>query len=89
MTEISKYTDVDVYCKATECGIGDRLYASVLIGDLQEAAEQGDPVAQNKLGNCYTYGWGVEQDYEKAAEYYQLSADQGDPDGTYNLGFCY
>ena len=23
---------------------------------LQEAADQGDPVAQNKLGNCYTYG---------------------------------
>ena len=40
MSEICKYNDVDVYCKATECGIGDKLYCSSLIGDLQEAAER-------------------------------------------------
>ncbi len=40
MPDISKFTDVEVYCKATECGIGDRLYCSSLIGDLQEAAER-------------------------------------------------
>ena len=40
------YTDFETYCKATECGIGDRLFASVLIGDLQEAAEHGS----KKLG---------------------------------------
>lgn len=40
------YTELEVYCKATECGIGDKLYASVLIGDLQEAAEQ----SSNTLG---------------------------------------
>ena len=40
MPEFSKYTDMDVYCKATECGIGDKLYCSSLIGDLQEAAER-------------------------------------------------
>ncbi len=46
MTEFSKYTDVDVYCKATECGIGDKLYCSSLIGDLQEAAER----SSNSIG---------------------------------------
>lgn len=40
MTDYPPFTELEVYCKATECGIGDRLYASVLIGDLQEAAEQ-------------------------------------------------
>lgn len=40
MSDYPPYTELEVYCKATECGIGDRLYASVLIGDLQEAAEQ-------------------------------------------------
>ena len=40
MPDFPKYTDVDVYCKATECGIGDKLYCSSLIGDLQEAAER-------------------------------------------------
>ncbi|WP_034442634.1 acyl-[acyl-carrier-protein] thioesterase [Butyrivibrio sp. AE2032] len=40
MAETGKYTEMEVYCKATECGIGDKLYCSSLIGDLQEAAER-------------------------------------------------
>lgn len=32
---------LNVAAKATECGIGDKMFASVLIGDLQEAAEKG------------------------------------------------
>ena len=46
MSELAKYTDMEVYCKATECGIGDKLYCSSLIGDLQEAAER----SSNYLG---------------------------------------
>ena len=30
------------------------------------AAEHDDAEAQNVLGDCYYYGWGVEQDYEEA-----------------------
>ncbi len=41
MSDTAKYTEIEVYCKATECGIGDKLYCSTLIGDLQEAAERG------------------------------------------------
>lgn len=41
MADNKSLTELEVYCKATECGIGDKLYASVLIGDLQEAAERG------------------------------------------------
>ncbi|MBR4948243.1 MAG: hypothetical protein IKZ29_06790 [Clostridiales bacterium] len=40
MSDPGKYTDVEFYCKATECGIGDKLYCSSLIGNLQEAAER-------------------------------------------------
>ena len=40
MSQSNKYTEMEVYCKATECGIGDKLYCSTLIGDLQEAAER-------------------------------------------------
>lgn len=54
MADSSIYTDLETYCKATECGIGDKLFASVLIGDLQEAAERGS----NKLG----YGTGFLRD---------------------------
>ena len=46
MSDNSKYTEMEVYCKATECGIGDKLYCSSLIGDLQEAAER----SSNTLG---------------------------------------
>ncbi len=49
---------------------------------LQEAADQGDPVAQNKPGNCNIYGWGVEQDYEEGLKWYHLAADQGYPNTT-------
>ena len=56
---------------------------------LQEAAEQGDPVAQNKLGNCYFNGWGVDQDYGEALKWYHLAADQGYPNSITNLGMCY
>ena len=41
MPEYPPFTEFEVYCKATECGLGDMLYPSVLIGDLQEAAERG------------------------------------------------
>ena len=41
MEKKTDFTEMEVYCKATECGIGDKLYCSTLIGDLQEAAERG------------------------------------------------
>lgn len=36
----AKYTELEVFCKATECGMDDRMHCSVLIGDIQEAAEK-------------------------------------------------
>ena len=50
MPEVKPYTELEVYCKAPECGLGDKLYASVLIGDLQEAAEQ----------SSYSLGYGTD-----------------------------
>ncbi|MCH4153074.1 MAG: thioesterase [Saccharofermentans sp.] len=41
VSDLKSYAQLDTYCKATECGMGDKLFASVLIGDLQEAAEHG------------------------------------------------
>lgn len=40
MTEEGKYTEIEVFCKATECGMNDKLHCSTLIGDIQEAAER-------------------------------------------------
>ena len=50
MPDYPTYNEIEVYCKATECGIGDMLFASVLIGDLQEAAEQ----------SSYSLGYGTD-----------------------------
>ena len=60
------------------------------------SAEQGDPDAQYKLGECYENGRGVDKDlkqaeywYGKYAEQYRAPAEQGDSDAQYNLGSCY
>jgi TPR repeat protein len=54
-----------------------------------EAADQGDADAQYNLGFRYANGEGVEQNYAKAVEYYQLAADQGHADAQSNLGAMY
>ena len=41
------------------------------------------------MGKAYQFGIGVDVDYEKAAEYYRLSADLGNPDGQECLGYLY
>ena len=45
----------------------------------EKAAARGDVGAQVYLGNLYTEGKGVAQDYGKAAKFYEKAAAQGDP----------
>ena len=56
---------------------------------LQQAAEQGDAVAQNKLGTMYFSGKGVAEDKRQAAKWFQKAAEQGNADAQYNLGLMY
>ena len=49
----------------------------------------GDSTALFALGCCYYYGYGVEQDYKKAFEYYSESARNDPSVGQYGLGNCY
>jgi TPR repeat protein len=53
------------------------------------AAEQGHLRAQYNLGVMYKNGHGVEQSYEKAAEYYTMAVEQGHAGAQYNLGCMY
>ncbi len=55
----------------------------------QQAAEKGNPDAQNNLGWMYGQGNGVAQDFAKAAEWYQKAANQGDATAQRNLGVLY
>ncbi len=59
------------------------------LNELIKNAQSGDSEAQYKLGECYYYGNGVEQDYQKAVEWYEKSAKQGYAKAQNNLGFCY
>ena len=54
-----------------------------------EEAERGNADAQLELGNRYFKGKGVEQDYAKAAEWYEKSAEQGKAGAQLYLGRCY
>ena len=86
MTEDVKFTDLEVYCKATECGIGDRLYCSTLIGDLQEAAERSST----------SIGYGTKYDFTRDAKskspvFYNFKSDfdpknPSGPSYTFGLG---
>lgn len=60
----------------------------------RKAAAQGDPDAQNALGQMYQDGEGVKQDYAEAAKWFRLAAEHtpdlgGAGQGRNNLGLLY
>lgn len=59
------------------------------VNELLELAKKGDLEACRNLGHKYAEGDGVEQDYVKAMEYYQMGADKGDSHAIYSLAYCY
>ena len=52
-------------------------------------AEKGRAWSQEMLANRYREGVGVVQNYERAAELYQLAIEHGDIDSMYHLGSMY
>jgi len=52
-------------------------------------ANQGDPIAQNALGDMYRQGRGAKRDYGKARAWYTKSANQSNADAQFNLGRLY
>ncbi len=62
---------------------------TLTIVQLSKEAEQGDAHAQRELGFCYYFGVDVEQDYEKAVEWWTKAAEQGDASAQGCLGRCY
>ena len=56
---------------------------------LEVAAEQGDPGAQNALGNLYYLGLGVERNQTLASRWYLKSAFQSNSDAQINLARQY
>lgn len=52
-------------------------------------AEQGDALAQFKLGRMYARGEGVPKNYTTAFKLFTLAAEQGNADAQNNLGVSY
>lgn len=63
-------------------------------GELLNAAQNGDPVSQRKLGQCYLLGKGIEKNNEEGIQWLQKSAENGNLDalvllfGIYFKGEC-
>lgn len=51
--------------------------------------QRNDPVAQWKLGACYAYGLGIEQNWNKAIAMYDKSAQQGYALAQFHLAECF
>jgi len=55
----------------------------------QESAAQGDPIAQNRLGQIHEIGIGGTPDYAEAAKWYKRAADSGNRAAAINLAALY
>lgn len=58
------------------------------VKDLLSKAQQGDAVAQNKLGLCYLKGDGVNRNDSLAVKWLSKSAMQKYPNALVNLAYC-
>ena len=52
-------------------------------------AKEGDAMAQSEVGDAYTHGDGVGQDYTKALEWYLKAADKQNASAEHGLGDAY
>jgi TPR repeat protein len=59
------------------------------LSQLRLEAEQGNSNKQYLLGEKYSEGANVAQDYIEAVKWYRLAAEQGHADAQNNLGDCY
>ncbi|MCA9502950.1 MAG: caspase family protein [Spirochaetaceae bacterium] len=82
-----------VQTSASECEIRGGEYVAYDRADYrtalrvwQEAADRGEAEAQNRVGEIYEKGLGVEPDYALAASWYRKAADQGLARAMLNLG---
>ena len=54
-----------------------------------KAANQGNFVAQSRLGRLYLVGQGVERNYASAFDWLSKAASRGDADAQANLGYMW
>jgi len=57
--------------------------------EVRKLAEEGNMIAQNKLGQFYKFGRGVPQNYGQAKRWFEEAAKQGHAGAQINLGMLY
>ena len=72
-------------CEYAKKYLKENYFSPELVG----AASAGDPVAQNKLGFCYLYGFGVQKNQKKGFEWVFKAAEQGNSNALSTLGLLY
>ena len=53
----------------------------------RKLAKRNNAEAQNLLGICYFYGYGVEQSYDEAVKWWKKAAEQGHEEAKKELDF--
>lgn len=66
-----------------------KILNDMLLQLLMQDAEQGDKIAQFKLGYKYHRGDGVRRDHVEAIKWYTLAAEQGHVKAQFNLAYLY
>ena len=61
----------------------------VALQSYSSLAEQGDALAQIKLGSIYADGRGVTRDYSEAMKWFRRAANQGNARAQFNTGTMY
>ena len=78
------YNEAYGYLKGSEC-IQNEYYGIKL---LKEGCKREDSRCECMLGYCLERGFGIEQDFVKAAHYYELAALHQEVNGMFNYGNC-
>jgi uncharacterized caspase-like protein len=79
----------DCAIRGGEYTAADRASYETALAIWLEQAKQGDPAAQNYVGEIYERGLGTQPDHGAAAHWYRQAADQGYESAQINLGQLY
>ena len=70
-------------------GCNNEITEAQMLSGIQDAAKTGDASAQYTLGNLYSKGKGVANDFSEARKWFRKAADQGHAGAQYALGVIY
>jgi hypothetical protein len=87
--KVGKITVKECEVRGGEYVLFDRADPATALKIWKASAEQGDAVAQFRLGQIYEMGMSGTPDYASAAAWYRKSADQGNRTAAFNLAVLY